>query len=445
MRRRTWTAAKVSAAGLAAVMLAAACGGDDDSNGDSSSDDGAAAGSDEQVELRFTWWGNEGRAELTQNAIDAFEEQYPHITIAGDYVEWGDYWDRLATQTAAGDAADIMAQEERFLREYASRGALLDLSEYIGDTIDTSELDQLVLGSGEVDGGMYGIPTGVNSFAVMADPQAFQDAGVEMPDDQTWTWDDYVATATAVSEGTDGEVYGAQDYGGNEAGLNIFSRQRGESLYTPDGELGFSAETAAQWWGYSLQMQESGGQPNASLSAEVQELGSPEQTLLGTNKAAMYWAWTNALEALSTASGRDIELLRPPGETENERGGMYLKPAMHYAVSSQTEHPEEAAMFLDFLLNDPAAVDAIGSDRGLPVNVEQRERIAADLNEFQQAEAAYLEDIADEVVDSPPAPPVGAGESVDIIKRLNVEVLFERKNPQEAAEQLISEMEAATG
>lgn len=429
MTRRRMTAAAVI---TMAALVTAACGGDDE------------AGSSGDVELRFAWWGSDHRQQITQEAIDRFEEENPGITVRGEFIEWGGYWDRLATTTAANDAPDIIMQEERFLREYASRGALLDLGEF-EETIDFAQLDPLVIESGVVDGGTYGIPSGVNAYVVYADPEAFAEAGVEMPDDTAWTWDDYLRILEEIAEGSDGEIFGAQDYGGNEAGLNIFARQQGEALYTVDGELGFSPETAAQWWQYSLAGMESGGLPAASLSAEVQELGSPEQTLIGTNRAALSWFWSNTLEALSNAAGRDLVLLRPPGETEFDRTGLFLKPAMHYSVSARTEHPEEAAHFVDFMLNDPAAIDAIGSDRGLPVNLEQRERISDDLNEYQQTEAEFLADIADEVVDAPPAPPVGAGQFVDIVKRLNVEVLFERLTPDEAAERLISEVEAATG
>lgn len=431
--------AGVSLAGTVALALVAgACGGGDDGG------DGAAAGSDEQVQLRFAWWGSDQRNELTEAAIAAFEEQHPNIDVQGEYIEWSGYWDRLATQTAAGDAPDVMSQEERFLREYASRGALLDLSEH-EDIIDMSQLDPLVTGSGEIDGGLYGLPTGVNAYVVYANPQLFAQAGVELPDDTTWTWDDYIRIAGEITAATGGEVYGAMDYGGNEAGFKILARQHGEEMYDQDGELGFDAETLAQWWEYSLQLRDSGGAPQATLSAEQQDTGSPEQTLLGTNRAAMAWYWSNTLAALSTASGSELMLLRPPGEHERERTGNFYKPAMHYSVSARTEHPEEAAMLVDFLLNDPAAVDAILSDRGLPANLEQRERILGDLDEHQVAEAEYLAEIQEDVVDAPPAPPVGAGQVVDIIKRLNIEVLFDRLSPDEAAEQFISEVEAATG
>jgi oligogalacturonide transport system substrate-binding protein len=41
---------------------------------------------------------------------------------------------------------------------------------------------------------------------------------------------------------------------------------------------------------------------------------------------------------------------------------------MMLAVNASTEHPREAAMLLDFIFNDPFAVEAFGLSRGLPVS-----------------------------------------------------------------------------
>jgi multiple sugar transport system substrate-binding protein len=266
-----------------------------------------------------------------------------------------------------------------------------------------------------------------------------------MPDDKSWTWQDYIDITNQISAASDGDVFGAQDYGGNEAGLNIFARQRGESLYTEDGGLGFSAETAAEWWSQSLEMRDGGGNPTATLSAEIQDVGSPEQTLLGTNRAAMMWNWSNALEAMSKASGRDLVLLRPPGEAEHARTGLFLKPAMHYSISARTEHPEEAALFLDFLLNQEDAADIIKRDRGLPANTLIRDHVLADLSDAEQQAADFLAEIEDELATPPPVPPVGAGEIVSIVQRINEEVLFDRLSPDEAAQRFLQEANAAIG
>lgn len=431
MRRdRTSAGYRLVAIAFTIALVASGCGDGDDGTAD-----------DGTVELTFSWWGSDSRHEETQQIIDAFEAENPDITITPDFTDWSSYWDRLATSTAGGNPPDIMTQEERFVREYVVNEQLLDLSTLPDGTLDLSNIDELALAGGEIDGGLYAVATGVNAFTIVADPEMFDEAGVEMPDDTTWTWDDYLEISEQISDS--GVGYGAQTFGTNEAGFNVYARQRGEALYNADGSLGFSAETLADWWSLSLEQTASGGAPPATEAVEIGAAG-PDQSLLATNEGAMGFWWTNQLGALSGAAGRDLVLLRQPGEAAGQRPGMYLKPAMFYAISSQTEHPEEAATFVDFLLNSSEAAEIMLTDRGLPANLEVREEIQPLLPDTEQQVSEFLAEIAPDLVDPPPPPPTGAGEAVDIIQRLFEEVLFERMTPLEGAEQFMQELDTAT-
>lgn len=431
-RRRGAALVALTAAGALALT---ACSGD---SGALPSDEGGDGGN---VEIRFSWWGSDDRHKTTQQIIDLFEEKNPGITVVPDYTDWDGYWDKLATATAGGDTPDVITQEERYLSDYASRGVIADLGDL---DIDTSEISEDVLGTGEVDGALVGIPTGVNAYAMVADPQIFADAGVDLPDDTTWTWDDYVDIAGKIAKGAGDGVWGAQDYGFNEAGLNVLARQKGETLYTADGTLGVSKETVAEFFQTSLDLMANGGQPDASRSVEYQNAG-PEGSLLGTNAGAMGVWWSNQLGALSDASGHDLELLRLPGESEFERTGMYFKPAMYYSVSAKSEHPEEAAKLVDFLLNDPEVAKLQLTDRGLPANMSVREAILPELTDADQKVADFMADLEDDVVDNPAVPPNGANEIQDIMIRINTEVLFERMTPDEAADAFLQDVGAAIG
>ncbi|WP_456823431.1 ABC transporter substrate-binding protein [Cellulomonas sp. P5_E12] len=429
---------RVGALLAVAALALTACAG---SSG--SSDEPAAtptsSGPPEPVEIRFSWWGSDTRHELTQQVLDKFTEKYPYITVVPDYTDWNSYFDKLGTSVAGGDAPDVITQEERFLNDYASRGVLADLNE-LG--LDTSKIDENVLQSGTIDDKLYGVATGVNAYAIVADPAAFAAAGVEMPDDSTWTWDDYVETADKISAATGKSVWGAQDYGFNEPGFSIFARQRGESLYTKDGKLGYDDKTLADWWQYSLDLQAGGGEPDAATTVEV-DAGGPEQSLVGTGKGAMAWFWTNQLTAITNASGKELKLLRVPGESEEERTGMYFKPAMFYSVAAKSEHPKEAALLVDFLLNDEAAGDILLSDRGLPANTDVRAAVQSKFSATDQQAADFLADLEDEIVDGPAVPPVGAGQVAEITRRINQEVLFGRMTPADAAKQFTLEVESA--
>lgn len=436
-RRRLMTMATALTVGSLAL---AGCGQAENAAENTGDDAAPAAGGDcEEAELRYSWWGSDVRHQLNQEVIDAFEAENPGITITPDFTDWAGYWDKLATGVAGGDTPDILMQEERYLREYADRGVLADLGQY---DIATDAIDDNILAAGETDGGLYGIPTGVNVYSVLANPQVFEQAGVEMPDDTTWSWEDFQEVAIQIGQ-TEG-LYGMQDHGYNEPGFMIFARQKGEELYTPEGELGYEDETLVEWWEIALNLQRNGGQPAASETVEIQGLG-PEQSLLGTNRGAMGAWWSNQLTAIETAAGTELELLRWPGETTGERTGMYLKPAMYISMAAESECPDAAASFIDFMLNSETAGGLLLSDRGLPANTDVREAISGNFSPSEQKAAEFIADLEDEIVDGTAVPPIGAGEVAAILDRYNNEVLFERMTPQDAAEQFRTEVESVIG
>jgi multiple sugar transport system substrate-binding protein len=414
------------AAGAAAVVLAAtACGG---------SEDGV-------TELHFSWWGSDVRHAILQDVIEAFEAENPGVRVVGNYTDWSSYWDRLATDTAAGDAPDVIMQEEAFLREYADRGALMDLNEL--DGLDRSNIDPMVAGAGDVDGRTFGVASGINSIVILADPVAFEEAGVEMPDDETWTWDDFVEISAEISDATGGEIVGTQSIT-NEQGFQIFARQHGENLYGEDGGLAFSQDTLTEWYRITEELRDSGGQPSPTESVEI-AAGGPEQSVLATNRGAMGMHWINQIGAISEAADRELEILRMPGETENERTGMFYKPGTYYTVSAGSEHPEEAARFVDFVLNSQEAADLVQMDLGLPSNLETREGVMAGLDETDRAVADFLIGLEESIVDGNPPPPIGAGEVVDINNRVAQDMTFGELTAEEASARFISEVESFIG
>jgi multiple sugar transport system substrate-binding protein len=94
----------IGAAVLSLLLVAPACGSGGGSGGGGG---GAAAG---PITLRFSWWGSDSRQQYTQKLIDQYEAAHPGITIEPDFTSFTDYWDRLATATAGGDAPDVMAR-----------------------------------------------------------------------------------------------------------------------------------------------------------------------------------------------------------------------------------------------------------------------------------------------------------------------------------------------
>src|SRR5438876_194912 len=78
---------------------------------------------------RMAWWGGTDRARRTQEALTAYQRANPNIEVATESVGWGDYWTRLATQVAGGNAPDLIQMDYRYIFEYARRRALKPLDE----------------------------------------------------------------------------------------------------------------------------------------------------------------------------------------------------------------------------------------------------------------------------------------------------------------------------
>lgn len=434
-RSRRTTAALVAASATLTLLIAGCA-----------VDPGGAAGSggdgydpDEEITLRVSWWGEADRNATTDDVVADFMAEHPNITVETEPSDFESYFDKIATSTAANDAPDVMALGGAYPQEYGAKGALADLST-LGEQLDMSPFNEAALAGATYDGAVYGAPTGGNAIALLANPRVFEEAGVELPDDETWTWDEFGELAAEISDkhpddGTYGFEMQVTDILGSYAG------QRGLGLYDWDGKLAVEPDTLVDFWNMELDLVESGAQPEAEVTTEFQGQ-SPELTLMGTGKAAMGFIYSNLLGTYADASGDDMVLLKIPGEQEFEHPGVTVLPSQYWAVSTQSEHPEAAAMLVDYLVNSPEAGAKILADRGLPFNADVFAAIEGDLSPKDAESGEYVQEIGET---AEPAPPQPEGGSIlnDTTILYDSEVLFGTMTPEEAAEAWTADMSAA--
>ena len=86
------------------------------------------------------------RNKNTQAAIDAYIKANPNVKIAPQPGEFASYWDKLATQTAGGQAPDIIQMDMNYIAEYGNRQALLDLAK-----VDVSKFTEGTVDSGKIN------------------------------------------------------------------------------------------------------------------------------------------------------------------------------------------------------------------------------------------------------------------------------------------------------
>jgi multiple sugar transport system substrate-binding protein len=425
LRMRLRTAAGLAMA--AALAVTAGCGGGD-----------GGGGGDDTVTLRFEWWGNPDRAKLTEQAIDLFEQRNPTIKIQTSYAEFDAYFQKMATQIAGGSAPDVLQMDYRFISEYGGRNVLLEFGTR-GANVNTSQMNAALLEGGKVNGRVYGIPMAQNTQMFIYDPAAWRAAGAEPPADG-WTWRDMEDAAAKVSADTGNRVRGVVDFGGIEDWFEVWLRQRGKVLYTADGRLGYTAADVAAYWQQTDRLRRSGAATQADVTTRLD--GSQANDPVAKQTASSGFAYDSAFTPETfEIFGREMALA--PFPSDGAELGQYAKPSMLISIARRSEHPREAARFIDFLLNDPAAGKVLGVSRGMPVNGQIRQTVGAALTGPPKAAYEFEQAVLPRLKNAPPPPPKGSGEVKAAFQRVYDDVSFERSSPQEAAEKFFQEAQQA--
>ena len=424
----------IGAGGLAAAattMGLAACA--PGSSGGGSQGGGGGGGAND---LALAFWGNPTRNKNTQAEIDAFVKANPDLKIAGQPGEFNTYWDKLATQTAGGNAPDIIQMDMNYISEYGTRGALLDLSK-----VDVSKFVAGTVDSGKINDKLVGGNAGINSALIFANPKVFEKAKMDMPSDKTWTWDQLMDVAAEVASKA-GVSFGLASIMGSDPLFGTFVRQQGKELFTPDG-LGFDVADAQAW--YELMVKGVKAKAIGTPEQISEEAAKPlDQSAIVVGTAAMQYYNSNQLEAVSAAAGGELmKMLRGPSFTgkANERKTWY-KASMLWSASAKTKNPDAAIAWINWFANDPAAANIDLAERGIPPNSEILAEVKPKLSAAQQEVAKYIVAIKPEVGSTPIAPPPGGGTIATVMFRHGTDVVFGRTSPAEGAQKFVDEMKS---
>lgn len=435
--RLRMSSARRAAAGAATITLAlglAACGVGTDTDTGSSKPAELSTG---DVSLRVNWWGSDARTTLTQKAIDAFQKKYPNIHVTGEFSDWNGYWDKLATATAGGNSPDVVQMDQLYLASYANRGALADLSKL--SQLDTSALDQSVLSMGRTRDGQYAMPISTAAFGLLVNKDKLDELGLKLPDTNSWTWDQLDAFARSITEKSGGKTHGLTPWS-NEYSLQLAARQAGDQLFK-DAKIAIKPETLTGYFQRALDWSKDGASQPAAQFAE-QASATLEQSDFATGKTAMIFSQVSQLTAYAKAAGdADVVIAKLPADA-NAGKYFYFKPGMYWSVSATGAHPAEAALFVNFMVNDPEAGAILGTERGLPANPTIVKAISGGLNANEKLVVDYTNSMTPDLGPAPEIVPNGASDTDALILRYLQDVLFGKKTPQKAAEGMIAELKS---
>lgn len=152
------------------ALLLTACGG-------SSSN---AAG---PVTLTFGWWSNGPQHDQQFAAwAQSYTQTHPNVTIKTEFLPFGDYFTKLKTSAAAGDAYDLIGQCSCVVAPYYANQQMLDLSTFSDYQSAVAGLDAGAVQTDTYNGHPYGMPLGVAARVIGYNKAMFAAAGVAAPD-----------------------------------------------------------------------------------------------------------------------------------------------------------------------------------------------------------------------------------------------------------------------
>lgn len=397
------------------------------------------------VEITFMWWGDTIRNQKYNQICSAFTKSNPDITVVGEPVSWNDYWQKLSTLVAGGNAPDVMGMHPQYASDYAGRGVLLDLAPYFNaGIIDHSKINNTVYESGKVGKLLCMISQGVTFTNVIANQTLLNTYNVKVPAyNADWTWNEFSNDAkkfvdNVKAAGKSG-IYFSGDNSAVYTSFRYWVRESGKNkdIYDEKGNLGYDASTVESWFQYWKDLREYGAIPPAATVTQ-DSAASLEQKLFTQCKSAISITPINqATQFAANMPNQTLAGLRNPTGNQGQ-SGEYIEGAYLSAYSKlDSNHKLAAAKFLDFFVNNKDSQTILKLEQGVPANSDMQKEISGSLSDIEKMEMQFVE------ATIPTSqigiyPPVGASAVDTAFANAGQSVQYGKTSPAQAAQSFIA-------
>jgi len=311
----------------------------------------------EPVELRFTYYADGKEADAIQPLLDAFMAEYPYITVVLDVVPYKTIDEQLPAQVESGEGPDLA----RITNFGAYKGKLLDLRMYLADAayyeanFPAPILEAL---------GFGGYPDTLTVTGPYVNKTLFKQAGIELPGEGT-TWEEWTTITQQVAEATEVQYAIAIDRTGHRFAGPAMSM--GAILLNDEG--GFTVDTP----GFRAFAEIVKGWHDTGITPQEVWLGAePVNSCIGAFKSGqlvmcMSGSWQ--ISGLANDVGDAFDWVVVPNPT-GEGGSTGIAGGSAVAAFADTEHPEEVAMLIEFLIQPENYGAFSASALSLPAQTE---------------------------------------------------------------------------
>lgn len=316
------------------------------------------------VTLRFSWWGGDSRHKATLACIDAYMKENPNIKIEAEYGGFDGYQDKISAALAGGTEADIMQLDQPWMSTFTSQNPdfFADLTQF-GDQLSLEGFSKDFLNDFCVyNGKTVCLPTGTNALDFLVNKKVLEEAGVEFGN--VITWEDLVEQGKKVNQANPDNYMINMDNGITFYVTRIYLYQMtGKQVINEDYTLGITAEDLEKAMTYTKRLFDE--KVIVPYEESMIFKGAPQDNPKWNNEQFGSWLnWSSTADQQSW--GANAETLRYPTLEGCVNSGVLVRPSQLFAISNNSKHKEEAAKFLDYMLNQDAGILTLKDCRSIP-------------------------------------------------------------------------------
>lgn len=340
-------------------LLTAACSSDNQKSASN-----APAEGNEKVKL-VVWIWETAKDGLDLN-MEAFQAKYPNIEIEFQTMKSTDLYSKYLITSSTGDAIpDIITVESTNLSQIVQIDSLLDITDRVAPYKD--KMSAYKWKDATKDDKVYAMPWDSGPVVMFYRNDLFAKAGLPTAPEEVaqkiQTWDDYYEAAKLIKEKTGAMMYGDSKTNSSNRMFESMMWQRGLWYFDDQGNVAVDSPEIKESADFLIKMQ------NEGLVFDARANTDPWGNAIRDGKIATVvgGSWHDAIieNQYSPADKGKWSVTMMPKWSKDDKYAGANQGGANLAINKNSEHPEEAWQFIEFMLGSEESQVKMMTDAGL--------------------------------------------------------------------------------